>query len=151
MSDFNLSPGITPEVVGVAVIALPLALAVGYAVRPRGGVELSLGLVTMALGAFKFWTDWNDPGDVVVAVGGITVGLTVIGVALDRPELRWLPGPLWRAFGGLAVAVGLYKVGTDFLDPFDIELGALVAALGLWVLLARGPFDRFRRTTVAPG
>ncbi|HTT26733.1 MAG TPA: hypothetical protein VMH90_07230 [Thermoplasmata archaeon] len=149
MSAFNLSPGITPEVVGLATIALPLAIAVGYGVRGRAGFEIAIGLVTMALGLYKFATDWNDPWDLPLAIGGITVGLTVIGAALDRPELRWMPGPVWRACGAFAVFIGLWKVGSDFLDPFDIELGALLAGLGLWVLLARDTFARFRLSSSA--
>jgi|HubBroStandDraft_3_1064219.scaffolds.fasta_scaffold632718_1 hypothetical protein len=146
---FELSPGITPVVVDLGVIALPLVIAVGYSLRPRGGFEIAIGLVTLLLGTFKLLTDWSDAYDLPLAVGGILLGFTVIGVALDRPELDWMPGAFWRIFGLLAIGVGLYKIYSDFYDPFDIELGALVAGLGAWVFLARDRFARFR-TPVAP-
>ena len=143
MSDFRLSPGITPFLTDVWVVALPLALAVGYAWGDRRGLEIALGLVTFGLGTVKLVTDYSDLLDLPVALGGIAIGLAVIVVALDRPELRWMPGLLWRALGVLAIGVGLYKVLKDFYDPFDIELAALLAGLGVWFALARGRYARF--------
>lgn len=149
--EFQLSPGITPVLVDLATIFLPIAVALGYGLRGRVGFEVSIGLVTMVLGGIKLVTDWNDALDLPLAIGGITVGLTVIASALDRRELAWMPGPVWRVFGAFAVFVGLYKVYSDFLDPFDIELGALLAGLGLWVVLARDTFARFRRLEASAG
>jgi hypothetical protein len=149
VTDFQLSPGITPVVVDLAVVLLPLGVAAGYSLGGRRGVEVAIGLVTMTLGAVKLYTDWNDAYDLPLALGGLTVGWTVVGVALERREIGWMPGPVWRGFGALAIVIGLYKIWGDFYDPFDIQLGALVAGMGLWVLLANGAFSRFRGVPAA--
>lgn len=144
MDGFRLSPGITPVLTDLAVLALPLALAVGYLAAERRGVEVALGGVTGVLGLVKLLTDWHDLLDLPVALGGLAIGGSTIATALDLRAVDRLPGPAWRAFGLLAVLVGAIKIRTDFLDPFDVELAALILALGLMVLAARGIFARFR-------
>lgn len=149
MSGFLLSPGITPLITDLAVLALPLGLALGYLLHPPRGFELGLAAVTLALGLVKLATDPFDLLDLPVALGGILIGGSLLAHAVDHPVLAWMPGPLWRSFGVLAVAVGAFKIATDPYDPFDVELAALVLGLGGLFASARGSFGKFRPWRVA--
>ncbi len=133
MSDFVLSPGITPLIAEVAVAIVPLALLTGYAFGRGRGLGLGFAAVLLGLSAFKLYTDWFDPYDVIVAVGGIFGGLLVAQSVRRGPPLR--RGALRIPIAVVLAIVGLYKIRADFFDPYDLELSVLIFASAGWVLL----------------
>lgn len=152
VTGFQLSPGITPELTGAVVIALPLAIGIGYLVWGRVGFELTFAGFAILMGAIKGWTDLADPPDLGVALAAIGGGATwvalrgtVWGDARSRTYFGFLVGLV-------SLVAGLVKV-QDFLDPFDLLLAdcAIVCGLALWSVAfseARRRYDRGTRRSV---
>ncbi len=130
MSEFNLSPGITPELVGVVVLAFPLLVALLYRVDRERGVEWAFALNALGLGVVKLVTDYADLGDVAVALAGVFGGLLLLARSM---------GPRPRPSAGLALlgltvaAIGGIKVARDFFDPFDLLLATVLIVVGVWL------------------
>lgn len=151
MTGFVLSPGITPLLTDLFVLELPVALGVAYAWRGARGFELALALNAVALGLVKLVTDYGDPGDVPVAIGGLVAGTLFALESLKRPA--WTR----RQASALAVVCGLIgvaKAALDFYDPFDLLLSDLLMVLGVLLTAvartARGTL-RPRAPTAASG
>src|SRR4029077_12723227 len=114
VTGFTLSPGITPILAEFYVAELPLALALGYAFADRRGFEIAFGLNAFVLGSIKLATDFTDLQDLPVALGGISIGLSVLVATLRGDAIRRLPGLLWRMGGAVAIVVGAIKIARDF-------------------------------------
>ncbi|MCI4340753.1 MAG: hypothetical protein L3J73_05775 [Thermoplasmata archaeon] len=131
MTAFNLSPGITPELVGVVVLEFPLLVALLYTIRRDRGVAWAFALNALALGLVKLGTDYADPGDLAVAFAGIFGGLLLLYHSID-PVPR---ASRAEAFPGIVVAgIGTIKAARDFFDPFDLLLAAVLIAVGGWLV-----------------
>lgn len=131
MSGFNLSPGITPLLTDLFVVQVPIALALGYAIRTGRGFQFAFGLYAVVLGAIKLYTDYTDLLDLPVAFGGIVGGLGVLAISV-RPA--WRLGRSIRRVGAvLLVLIGAIKVARDFYDPFDVLLADLILGSGLFL------------------
>jgi hypothetical protein len=138
MSNFLLSPGITPELADAFVIAVPLAVGFGYLLGGRRGFELGVSLAAIVLGAIKLSTDFRDLPDDVVAlaamVGGATWALWATETFRDGRSTRLLGG----IFGPLVLLVGVIKL-RDFYDPFDLLLAdcTILAGAAIWLYSRR--------------
>lgn len=135
VSGFVLSPGITPALVSACAIELPLVLGLAYIVFRNRGLEFAIFLNALAYGAIKVGTDYADIYDMLVAAGCLAAALTMTG-SLRRPTE---PPHGSLRLGGIAVAVygifvGLFKIVTDPLDPFDTFLSVLAILAGALVL-----------------
>ena len=127
-----LSPGITPALVGVFAVELPLALTLGYLLGGRQGFGIALALSAFLLGGIKLFTDLSDPYDASVAALALVAGGTVIVQATGH--FRRSTRALGMLVGLLAIPYGLTKIGSDFFDPFDLFLADMAIALGGWLL-----------------
>lgn len=139
MSNFLLSPGITPALADLFVIAVPLAAGFGYLLWQRRGLEGAFALAALVLGGIKLYTDFPDLPDDVVAgsaiLGGVLWGLLSTG-AFRVGRGRWIPVAV---LGGLIFIVGLIKL-RDFYDPFDLLLAdtTILAGVAIWLYARRG-------------
>jgi hypothetical protein len=150
--DFLLSPGITPFLTDLFVVGIPVGLALAYAANGARGFEIAFGIASILLGAVKLVTDFFDPADLLVALGGLSLGAFVVAAARGRRELARAPEWFWRAGGVFAIAVGAFKISRDFYDPFDLLLADCLVGLGAWVLLAGSDFSALRRGgVIVPG
>jgi hypothetical protein len=131
VTDFVLSPGITPLLTDLFVLELPLALGLAYAWRGARGFELALALNAAALGLVKLATDYGDVGDLPVAMGGLLAGALFALEPLRRPA--WTPRQAagLLVVGVLVVLIGVAKAAHDFYDPFDLLLADLNMVLGV--------------------
>jgi hypothetical protein len=138
VSNFLLSPGITPELADTFVVLVPLVVGLGYLLGKRRGLELAFSGFAVILGGIKLYTDYVDLPDAVVAVlailGGLLWGLLATG-ALPAGRGARLAGSV---LAPLLVVVGAVKL-RDFYDPFDILLAdcAVVAGVALWLYAQR--------------
>ncbi|MCI4320162.1 MAG: hypothetical protein L3K23_08555 [Thermoplasmata archaeon] len=146
MSEFLLSPGITPELTDLFAVELPLAIAAGFLLGRARGFGWAFGLNALALGAIKFITDYRDPGDDIVAAAAVIAGLVFLGQAVAPQLLARLPKLALVVGGLLLIVIGAIKIRADFYDPFDLLLADTAAAGGLaaWVASRTPP------ATVAP-
>jgi hypothetical protein len=137
VSDFALSPGITPEITDAFVLAVPLAIGLGYLLYGRRGVEVAFGLSALALGLVKFATDLPDLWDDLVSLGATLGGAGWVALALrPLPRARALTVPI-LLFGIFAILVGGIKLN-DFYDPFDLLLAdASILAGVAWLVHLR--------------
>ena len=137
MTDFQLSPGITPELTDAVLLLFAVSVGVAYAWRGGWGLELAVGANALLLGVIKLITDYSDPLDVPVALAGIVGGLLVL-LAVLRPGS---PFGSHRGseilIGVLLFLIGAYKILRDFYDPFDLLLAALIAVIGVWLITGR--------------
>ncbi|MCI4354517.1 MAG: hypothetical protein L3K06_04050 [Thermoplasmata archaeon] len=127
MSDFNLSPGITPELVGIVVLEVPLLLALLYGLDRERGVVWAFGLNALGLGLVKLATDYRDPGDLAVAFAGIFGGLLVLYRSIGPAPRPSAPAAF---LGSVVATIGGIKVVRDFYDPFDLMLAAVLLVVG---------------------
>ena len=130
MTAFNLSPGITPELVGVVVLEFPLLVALLYSLRRDRGVEWAFALNALGLGLVKLGTDYADPGDLAVALSGIFGGLLLLYRSIG-PPMR--PSGSAAFLGVVVAGIGAIKAARDFFDPFDLVLAAVLLAVGAWL------------------
>lgn len=142
MTGFVLSPGITPLLTDLFVLELPVALGVSYAWRGARGFELALALNAVALGLVKLVTDYGDPGDLPVAIGGLVAGALFALEPLKRPAWSRRQASALLVVGPVSGLIGLAKAALDFYDPFDLLLSDLLIVLGVLLtavaLTARG-------------
>jgi hypothetical protein len=145
MTGFALSPGITPALVSVFSVELPLVLGLAYVFFRGRGFEFALALNAIVLGAIKLYTDYSDFYDVLVALAALLPGVVVLAkvVLTERLTVR----PLSRPLRGIVVLVavyaipfGLLKIFLDFYDPFDTFMA--VTAIVAGALLLRWLFGR---------
>ena len=130
-----MSPGITPELVGLFVVELPILVGLAYAMGGRKGVELAFALNAVALGLVKLATDLSDLLDLPVALAGLAGGAAILRAHYDASWM-WLPPVLlWKILGAAVLLVGAYKILRDFYDPFDLLLGDVCVVAGAWLLL----------------
>lgn len=133
MPGFSLSPGITPPLVELFAIELPIAVGLGLVLGGARGARYALTANLAVLGAIKIATDWSDLLDVVPAAAAI------VGAGL------WAAGDRWRrsgrvrrgglmALGVLFVGLGVLKLYLDPFDPFDVFWADLLAVSGVAVL-----------------
>ena len=148
MTDFVLSPGITPLLTDLFVLELPLALGVAYAWRGGRGFELAIALNAIALGLVKLVTDYGDVGDLPVAVGGLIAGALFALEPLKRPDWTRRQSTGLIAVGVVVGLIGIAKAARDFYDPFDLLLADLLMVLGL--LLASVALTARREGTPRP-
>ena len=135
MTGFELSPGITPALVGAVAVELPLALALGYLFLRERGFELALGLNGIALGAIKVLTDYRDLYDATIALLALAGGLVLLGqMAYPRKPV---PAFLLLFLGVYGIPFGVTKLLGDFYDPFDLVVADLAVALGVWGVIQR--------------
>jgi hypothetical protein len=139
MSDFLLSPGITPLLTDTALVLFLSAIGAGAALGGRRGFVLGLGVAGTLVGAIKLYTDWADLKDDLIALVAIAAVL-YWAIATERPTAR-TGFPRGLAYAGAVVAIltGLYKTGGDFYDPFDllVAFSALLAGIGVTADLLR--------------
>jgi peptidoglycan/LPS O-acetylase OafA/YrhL len=139
MSNFLLSPGITPELADVFVIAVPLAVGFGYLLAGRRGFELAVSLAAIVLGGIKLYTDYQDLPDVAVALAAILGGaLWALRSNGFLPQSRGMR-IAGAVVGAAAVLVGVVKL-RDFYDPFDLLLAdtTILSGAALWLYARRG-------------
>jgi hypothetical protein len=143
MDAFHLSPGITPLLTDVALLIVLVPLGLGFALGGRRGFLVGFVLGSVVVSVIKLVTDWPDPWDDLVALAALGAALTWGAGELYPSSPRQPSWPLTVAVGLSASALGLVKVVTDFLDPFDllVALAAVTAGVGL---LRRA---RLRRTS----
>ena len=135
MTGFELSPGITPALVGAVSVELPLALGLGYLLFRGRGFEYALGLNGIVLGSLKVLTDYRDLYDTTIALLALVGGLTLVArVALPRGRA---PAFFLLFLGVYAIPFGATKLLGDFYDPFDLVVADLAVVLGLWAILQR--------------
>lgn len=130
-----MSPGITPELTDLFVIAVPIALGLAYGWRPQGGLEIAFGALAIALGLVKLWTDLPDLPDDSVALAALLTGIGTLLVRLRRFPTLLAARVGIAAASGVAIGLGALKIQTDFLDPFDILVSDAALVGGAWLLL----------------
>ena len=153
MGSFQLSPGITPELVSTVVVAFPLVLMAGYLLGRGRGFEAAFAASAVALSVVKFLTEPGDLGDDVVALVGAAAGATMLRLALVSGGRFPVPRPGLALVGLLGVLIGAVKAIGDPLDPYDLLLAAVLLASGaflvaFWVHGGRRPVptDRVRES-----
>jgi hypothetical protein len=151
MTDFNLSPGITPELTDLFLLEFTVVLGVAYFWRGGRAVELVIGLNAVALGVIKAVTDWSDLPDLAVALAAIVAGGALSVQALLPGGRLPAPAALWVVIGLGAVALGLIKVALDFYDPFDLLLAALTVVAGFGIAVRAAGWGRGSRPSGSPG
>jgi hypothetical protein len=135
MTGFELSPGITPALVGAVAVELPLALGLGYLFFRGRGFEFALGWNGIVLGSLKVLTDYRDLYDTTIALLALVGGLTLVAqVALPRGRA---PAFFLLFLGVYGIPFGATKLLGDFYDPFDLVVADLAVVLGLWAILQR--------------
>lgn len=130
-----MSPGITPELTDLFVIAVPIALGLGYGLRPQDGLEIAFGALAIMLGFVKLWTDLPDLPDDSVALAALMTGIGILLVRLRRFPTLLAARVAIAAASGVAIGLGALKIQTDFLDPFDILVSDAALVGGAWLLL----------------
>jgi len=133
MTGFDLSPGITPALVGAVAVELPLALALGHLLLRERGFAIALGMNGVVLGAIKVLTDYRDLYDTTLALLALAGGLALVAWTGDR---RWrVPGVVLLFLGVYGSSFGITKLIGDFYDPFDLMVADLAISLGAWAAL----------------
>ncbi len=135
MTGFELSPGITPALVGAVALELPLAFALGYLFFRERGFELALGLNGIVLGTIKVLTDYRDLYDTTIALFALVGGLTLVAQVV-HPRGR-APAFFLLFLGVYGIPFGVTKLLGDFYDPFDLVVADLAISLGVWGVLQR--------------
>jgi hypothetical protein len=138
MSGFNLSPGITPLITDVAFAGFALSFGICFALfqksHPRA-IFIALGIDSIALSVFKIYTDYLDFWDVVLSVFILTEGLMTLSVpALENRSILLRLGIY--VVVGLGIAFSLYKVLSDFYDPYDLLLSCCGIVCGIAIAKA---------------
>ena len=146
MTGFELSPGITPTLVSIFSIELPLAFGLGYVLFRDRGLEAAIALNAVVLAAIKVYTDYSDFYDMLVAAAALAAGLAMGGllVAPDRNPSRGARLVV-LVVAVYAIPLGTIKILTDVYDPFDTFLGASAVIAGAILLrwaLVRPPNPR---------
>ncbi len=150
MSDFDLSPGITPGLVDFFVVEILLAIGLGYAWKRGRGVELAFAANALLLGLIKLGTDYPDFNDDLVSLGAILAG-TAFLVRDARPELGKRVGRYAFGLIGLyAVIIGAIKIAYDFSDPFDLMLATATIVTGVWLVVLPPGAETARPTPEPP-
>ncbi len=135
VTGFELSPGITPALVGAVAVELPLSLCLGYLFFRERGFELALGVNGIVLGTLKVLTDYRDLYDTTIALFALVGGSTLVAqVAYPRGRA---PAFFLLFLGVYGIPFGVTKLLGDFFDPFDLVVADLAVVLGLWGLLER--------------
>ncbi|MGI0132936.1 MAG: hypothetical protein ACREDK_07615 [Thermoplasmata archaeon] len=134
MDAFSLSPGITPTITDIFVVALPIVIGFGYAIARQRGVLAAFAANGIALGLVKVYTDWSDVLDLLVAVFVLAGAIAILVPAL-RPERDVShPSVAWRALGAVVLFLGALKIALDFYDPFDVLMADVGVVTGLWLV-----------------
>ena len=149
MSQFLLSPGITPELTDLMVFLFPLSVTVGYLLHRTRGFPAAFAANALLLGALKLYTDYNDPYDVPVALAGLLAGLIWLGLLRRAKPPGLALGSLLVALGVIFVALGIFKASTDPLDPFDLLQSMTAVGAGL-ALAVEGSLRRQPLRGVTP-
>lgn len=152
MTQFLLSPGITPQLTDLFVLEFPIAVGFAYFLKGSKGVELVIGLNALVLAVIKIVTDYSDPYDDLVSVAVLAGGLGVLYPLLvsGAPHLSFGVGV---TLGAVVGALGLFKAAGDFYDPFDLLMADMGVVAGLWLgrpLLERW-FPSLKGSSVGPG
>jgi hypothetical protein len=134
VSNFILSPGISPELTDVFVVGVPLALGLGYLFWQRTGFELALASSALTLGLIKLVTDYSDPWDVGVALAAILGGIAWILISTGFVKRILAARPVRWILGFFCIGLGVLKL-RDFYDPFDLLLAdsTIVVGMALWL------------------
>lgn len=140
MTEFLLSPGITPQLTDLFVLEFPIAVGFALFLRGRRGVELVIGLNALALAVIKLVTDYSDPWDDLVALAALAGGVLVLQPLFTGRSGGMGVGAATFA-GGAIGAIGCLKALSDFYDPFDLLLADLGIVTGLWI--GRPFFERW--------
>lgn len=142
MSGFVLSPGITPALVELFAIELPIAVGLGLVLGEARGARWALTANLAVLGAVKIATDLSDLLDVIPAVAAI-VGAGLWNLTDRFAGLGGTGRGGLAAVGILFVGLGGLKLYLDPFDPFDVFWAGLLAVSGVAVLvgLRRGRPD----------
>ena len=137
MSDFNLSPGITPFITDVAILGFVLSFGLAAFLSRKSGLRpalLVLGVDSVLVSVFKLYTDYTDFWDALLAVIILIEALFVIQLGASKPNLQWgLTRNLALVIGILGLVLSADKIVSDFYDPFDLLLSCqgILCALGI--------------------
>jgi hypothetical protein len=122
MSGFNLSPGITPLITDIAVAGFALSFGVAFVLSRKDHYNpalIALGINSIALSVFKIYTDYLDFWDVVLSIFILVEGF--IALRASYFNNRSIPIRLViYVIAGLVISFSLYKVISDFYDPYDL-------------------------------
>lgn len=131
MDQFVLSPGITPFVTDVTLLAFAGLLGLGYLLR--GGLGLLGGLAVdgVAMAVYKLATDLPDPYDDAVSIAALLLAAILLA-SLLRGRLPGRSG-LWTAVGIVGAVVAASKVLSDFYDPWDLLLAIDLGLVGMYL------------------
>ena len=142
MSDFVLSPGITPLITEVAILGFVLSYGVASAIHFRNWrispSLMVLAIDTLAIGTFKIYTDYFDFWDLLLSLVIMTESLAVLGFRLKGPLNRSLSS-IGAAIGIIGVLFSVDKIVFDFYDPFDLLLACLGAVCAAAIFQSMRP------------
>lgn len=128
-----LSPGITPFITDVTLLAFAGLLGLGYLLRGGLGVLGGIAVDGIAMAVYKLATDLPDPYDDAVSIVALLLGAILVA-ALLRGRL---PGSshAWTVIGIVGALVAVSKVVSDFYDPWDLLLAIDLGLLGTYLAL----------------
>ena len=131
MDHFVLSPGITPFVTDVTLLAFAGLLGLGYLLRGGLGVLGGIAVDAIAMAVYKLATDLPDPYDDLVSLAALLLGAVLV-TALLRGRL---PGSshAWTAIGIVGALLAVSKVLSDFYDPWDLLLAIDLGLLAMYL------------------
>ncbi len=133
VTDFCLSPGVTPFLTSLVVVEFALVTGLAYTVAGGRGFEVAVAGNAMVLGLFKLVSDYRDLGDLPISFAALGGGLAATLLAARRVRLSDARRTILRAGGLLVALVGWVKIALDFCDPFDLLLGATAVVAGILV------------------
>lgn len=133
MDHFVLSPGITPFVTDVTLLAFAGLLGLGYLLRGGLGVLGGIAVDAIAMAVYKLATDLPDPYDDLVSLAALLLGAILVVALLNGR----LPGSshVWTAIGIVGAILAVSKVLSDFYDPWDLLLAIDLGLLGMYLAL----------------
>lgn len=133
MAGFSLSPGITPFITDFVILIV--VLSIGLSVIGSGGkwTSITLGLDSLALSLFKIYTDYFDPWDTLLAFL-IAMESVVLIATLNSKNRTDFHRAIYLSLSLPVVFLSLYKVVSDFYDPFDLLLSCLGIVCGFAII-----------------